>query len=351
MHYLVIQMKLKPICAEFSIDNAGYNKFVNNFAALNHKTNTAAEICYSNSRLSLLSQQAKWRQIRKATGKLIDEFIIEAYKKLFIDLLVQCGANEPTSALQFCGIKPSNEAICFEANPYVAEKFNNIPLSSNVKYFNLGLGHELGKLNFYIPKNHPKAWTLQGTFTPAKHLEYLEPIKVPVDKLDNLLPPIISINQIKFNRFPAISLLIDVEGFSWNLLQGSKNILRLDSIKLIFIEVQNENFYWDSEKNAYQITEYLESFNFVPVVRDYPTAQLYNMVFVKKQELHHLTKLIDSYWLKFSLIKPGMFESKDPKFYASKLKKILLVITPTRFHKSLHRFLAYSGSKSSLDFE
>lgn len=344
-------MRSKRICIEFTIERIGYNKVVNNFAALNQKINTASEICYSNSRFRLLSQQAKWRQIQKASGKLIDEFIIQAYKKLSIDLLVQCGANEPTSALQFCRIKPNNEAICFEANPYVAEKFINIPLSSNIKYINLGLGHKLGELNFYIPKNHPKAWTLQGTFTPAKHLQYQEPIKVPIDKLDNLLPPLIRINQIKFNKFPAISLLIDVEGFSWNLLKGSKNILRLDSIKLIFIEVQNENFYWDTEKNAYQITEYLESFDFVPVVRDYPTAQLYNIVFVKKQELHHLTELINSFWLNFSLIKPGVFESKDPKFYASKLKKILLVITPTRFHKFLHRMLAFAGSKSSLDFE
>ena len=99
---------------------------MNNFNSLNRDTMIAAGICFSNRKLALLTKQARWRQIRIETGKLIDNFILKSYEQLSIELLIQCGANKPTSALDFCRINPVNNAICFEANPYVAQKLSLI---------------------------------------------------------------------------------------------------------------------------------------------------------------------------------------------------------------------------------
>jgi FkbM family methyltransferase len=307
----------------------------------------AAGVCFSNRKFALLTKQARWRQIRIETGKLIESFILKAYEQLSIELLIQCGANEPTSALNFCNINSVNKAICFEANPYVAQKFINQPLNRNLKYINMGLGSAPDKLKFFIPKGHPKEWSLQGTFSPAKHLDYSESFEVEIDALDSVILPLLNIDLLSPGKLAATALLIDVEGFSWNVLQGSKKILGLKSTKIIFIELQDGNFYWENEKNARQISDFLESYDFIPIVRDCPAAQLYNIVFVKREELEKLTELIDSYWFNFTQIKPSFFERKDPRYYLSKIKKLLFSAMPNGLHKNLHKIFAVFGSKSS----
>ena len=307
----------------------------------------AAGICFSNRKLALLTKQARWRQIRIETGKLIDNFILKSYEQLSIELLIQCGANEPTSALDFCRINPVNNAICFEANPYVAQKYSSDLPDNNIKYINIGLGREPDKLKFFIPSGHPKEWSLQGSFSPAKHLNYSESFEVKVDALDNLLPPLLDIDPASLDKLTSTALLIDVEGFSWNVLQGSRKILGLKSTKIIFIEVQDENFYWENERNAMQISDFLADYDFVPIVRDCPTAKLYNIVFVKRPEIEKLTELIDSYWFDFTQIRPSFFEHKDPRFYLSSVKKLMFPLIPKIFHNNLHKIFAFFGSKSS----
>jgi FkbM family methyltransferase len=319
---------------------------MNNFNSLNRDTMIAAGVCFSNRRLAFLTEQARWRQIRIETGKLIDGFILKAYQKLSIELLIQCGANKPTEALDFCEINPVNKAICFEANPYVAQKYTNA-LPENINYINVGLGSGPGELIFHIPVGNQKELSLQGSFSPAKHLNYHESFEVQVDTLDNLLPPLLDIDLASLDNLANTALLIDVEGFSWNVLQGSKKILGLESTKIIFIEVQNDNFYWENEKNARQISDFLADYDFVPIVRDYPTAPLYNIVFVKRIELDKLTQLIDSYWFDFTQIKPNFFERRNPRYYFSIGKKLLFIVMPGCFHNYLHKIFALFGSKSS----
>ena len=320
---------------------------MSNFENLNRDAMIAAGICYSNRKLALLSKQARWRQVRIETGKLLETFARQVYKRLSLELLVQCGANEPSSAMSFCQIRSGNSAICFEANPYIAQKYIKNYENSNIKYLNVGLGSQPGSLNFHIPENHPKDWTLQGTFAPSKQLKYYEPFEIEINSLDNLLPPILNLNGLKDGEFPKSALLIDVEGFSWEVLQGAKKILGLDSTKVIFIEVQDDNHYWENEKNARQISEFLESYGFMPIVRDYPTAPLYNIVFVKNSELDKLTDLVNSFWFDFTQIRPSFLETKDPRLFLSKIKKMGFLLIPKAFHKYLHNFFALLGSKSS----
>lgn len=320
---------------------------MNNLNSLNRDTMIATGICFSNRKFALLTKQARWRQIRIETGKLIENFILKVYERLPVELLIQCGANEPISALDFCKISPRNNAICFEANPYVAQKYTNSDHVNNLKYINVGLGSEPSKLKFFIPEGHPKEWSLQGSFSPAKHLNYSESFDVKVDALDNLLPPLLNIDPINLDKLACTALLIDVEGFSWNVLQGAKKILGLESTKVIFIELQDENFYWENEKNAQQISDFLADYDFIPIVRDYPAAPLFNVVFVKRIELDKLTELIDSYWFSFTQIKPSFFERKDPRYYLSKIKKVFFSAMPNGLHKNLHKIFAFFGSKSS----
>lgn len=314
---------------------------------LNRDTMISAGICFTNRKFALLTKKARWRQIRIGTGNLIENFILDAYKKLSIEILVQCGANEPTSALNFCQIRSGNQAICFDANPYIANKYIAINKNPRIKYFNMGLGKGAGKLKFYIPDNHPKDWSLQGTFLPTKQLTYSEPFEVEVNSLDSQLPSLLNIDGFTADKFPKTALLIDVEGFSWEVLQGAKEVLKLDTTKVIFIEVQDGNYYWEQEKNAQQISNFLESYGFTPIVRDYPTAPLYNIIFVKNSEIENLTEMIDDFWFKFTQIKPGFIELKDPRILLSKIKKIVFLIMPKTLHQRVHRFFVLFGSKSS----
>ena len=320
---------------------------MSSFISLNRDTMIATGICYGNRKFALLTKQARWRQIRIETGKLIESFVTDVYKKLSIELLIQCGANEPSSAINFCNINPNNRAICFEANPYIANKYMANDKNQNVKYLNIGLGSEPGVLKFYIPKNHPKEWTLQGTFSPTKQLNYQEPFEIEINTLDNLIPKSLEFKNFKSKNFPNTALLIDVEGFSWKVLQGAKKILELNTTKVIFIEVQDDYYYWENEKNAKQICEFLEDYGFKPIVRDYPTAPLYNIVFIKHDELDNLNELINAYWFNFTQIKPNYIEIKDPRILLSKVKQIVIFITPKFFHKFLHYFFRIMGSKSS----
>ena len=309
----------------------------------------AAGSCYSNRKFALLTSQARWTQVRIETGKLIEKFIMDIYKKLSIELLVQCGANEPTSAVKFSQIQAGNKSICFEANPYIAKKYMIDNDSQRVRYFNIGLGKNAGKLNFYIPEGHPRDWTLQGTFSPAKHLKYSEFIEIEINSLDNLIPSLLNLDGFPVNSFPKTALLIDVEGFSWEVLQGSKEILNLKTTQVIFIEVQDGNTYWEHEKNGQQISNFLESYGFTPIARDYPTAAIYNIIFVKNSELDLLTDLIDAFWFNFTQIKPSYIEFKDPKILLSKLKALVLFLLPRNLHKSAHKFFATLGSRSSVN--
>lgn len=320
---------------------------MSNFEILNRDAMLAAGICYSNRKLALLSKQARWRQVRIETGKLLETFAMQVYKRLSLELLIQCGANEPSSAVSFCQIRSGNRAICFEANPYIAQKYMTHYENSNIKYLNVGLGSRPGSLNFYIPENHPKDWTLQGTFAPSKQLKYHEPFEIKINSLDNLLPSILNLNDLQGSEFPKSALLIDVEGFSWEVLQGAKKILELDSTKVIFVEVQDNNHYWEDERNARQISEFLENYGFMPIIRDYPTAPLYNIVFVKESELDKLTDLVNSFWFNFTQIRPSFIEIKDPRLFLSKIKKMGFLLIPKVLHKYLHKFFAFLGSKSS----
>jgi FkbM family methyltransferase len=216
-----------------------------------------------------------------------------------------------------------------------------------IKYLNVGLGKSAGKLDFYIPDNHPKDWTLQGTFSPTKQLTYSESFEVEVASLDSQLPSLLDIKGFNADNFPKTALLIDVEGFSWEVLQGAKEILNLDTTKVIFIEVQDSNYYWEQEKNALQISDFLESYGFTPIVRDYPTAPLYNVIFVKNSEIEILAEIIDEFWFKFTEIKPGFIELKDPRILLSKIKKLILRLIPKTLHQYVHNFFVLLGSKSS----
>jgi FkbM family methyltransferase len=320
---------------------------MNQLLNLNRDTMISAGVCFSNRKFALLTKKARWRQIRIGTGNLIENFIIDVYKKLSIELLVQCGANEPTSAINFCQIRSGNQAICFEANPYIANKYMTINKNPRIKYLNMGLGMGVGKLNFYIPDNHPKDWTLQGTFSPTKQLTYSESFEVEVTSLDSQLPSLLDIKGFDADDFPKTALLIDVEGFSWEVLQGAKETLNLDTTKVIFIEVQDSNYYWEQEKNALQISNFLESYGFTPIVRDYPTAPLYNIIFVKNSEIEKLAEIIDVFWFKFTQIKPGFIELKDPRIILSKIKKVILLLIPKTLHQYVHNFFVLLGSKSS----
>jgi FkbM family methyltransferase len=207
---------------------------MNNLIDLNRHTIAITSICFKNRKLALLSSQARLRNIRIETGKLIEKYFFDICDNLSINLLVECGAHDAAISVKFCSKDNDRQAIGFEANPFVVARFGPYIKNENIKYLNIGLAEHPGTLTLNIPSHSPKSWTPQSSFARNLEFDKFDTVNVPVDNLDNLI--------LKYNSelgTTCAAIWIDVEGFGWEVLNGAKSLLSSNLYKVIFIEVQD----------------------------------------------------------------------------------------------------------------
>lgn len=231
-------------------------------------------------------------------------------------------------------------AIAFEANPYVYARIQTSIKSGLVEYVNLGLASKPGALQLNIPTHQPRSWSMQSSFNKTFEFSNFETVAVKVDNLDNRV-------LSKVAMTPS-AIWIDVEGYGYSVLEGASKILGNRNCKLIFIEVQ-DRAYWDNERNAMEICEYLSRFNFVLLVRDSPWAELYNIVFVKADAIGKTLTLTNRFWFDSSRIRPSFLDRKPLRHYLSLLKKSILELSGDRLGRIIHKISRIFGSKSSGD--
>ena len=318
---------------------------MNRFTQLNQQTIVSTSIAFQNRKLALLSKNARLRNIRIKTGIIIENFFFSVCEKLSIYALVECGAHDGSISVKFCGDNTEKYAISFEANPFVVERFSSTIINKNIQYLNFGLAKTPGILQLNIPSHSPKSWTPQSSFNRNLTFNEFSQIDVKVDTLDNLISQYF-FKPISVNK----AIWIDVEGFGWEVLNGATNLLSSQMYPIIFMEVQDQAV-WENERNASEICEYLENYGYVPVVRDCPLANLYNIVFVKKEFVDQISELINIYWLDFASIKPGFYEKKSLRTQIGDIKKKIILTSPNFSKKYMHKIFAKLGSRSSKDFE
>ncbi len=318
---------------------------MNSLINLNQHTIAVTGVCFKNRRIALLSKQARLRNIRIETGKLIEKYFFDVCDILSINSLVECGAHDAAISVKFCAKGSDRHALSFEANPYVVARFGPDIKNAHIKYLNIGLAEHPGILKLKIPSHSPKSWTPQSSFARNLEFDKFETVDVVVENLDNLTSEYNS--QLETT---SAAIWIDVEGFGWEVLNGAKKILSSNLYKVIFIEVQDKTL-WENERTASQICSFLENYNYVPIVRDCPLASLYNIVFVKKEYTEKILELTNNFWFDFSRIKPAFYEKRSPRALIGRTKNRLISFSPNLFKKILHKSFAILGSKSSKEIE
>lgn len=309
------------------------------FLRINQQACESLGIAFRNRKLAFLTERGRLKQLRIQTGFLIEEYFFNLCTVLKVNLLIECGAHDATTSMKFTKTQ-GRSALAFEANPYVYERFKSNINPRLIEYVNIGLASQPGSLQLNIPSHTPKSWSMQSSFSKTIEFSDFEQVTVNVDSLDNLASRKIEVT--------STALWIDVEGFGYSVLEGASEILRNKNCKLIFIEVQDRAF-WDNEQNALEICKYLSDFDFIPIVRDCPLADLYNIIFVKSPEIGKILTITNRFWFDSTRIRPIFWDARPFRFYLSLLKRFILFLGARRFDATIHRISKFFGSRSSSD--
>jgi hypothetical protein len=90
-----------------------------------------------------------------------------------------------------------------------------------------------------------------------------------------------------------------VDGLGGKVIEGANHILENANARLIYIEVQDNQAYYEDESSAIDIARRLANFGFVPIARDYPVANLYNLLFIKVDDLRTCTTTLSKFWVQY----------------------------------------------------
>lgn len=153
------------------------------------------------------------------------------------DKFIDIGANVGSYTILAAG-HVGAQTISFEPVPQTFQWLNkNIHLNKIefiVQSFNMALGSEKGSLNFSSNED------------AMNHVVNEGGIKVPVDTLDNIT-----------QNFQPTMIKIDVEGWETEVIKGAENTLKMDSLKVIIIELfgLGNNYGFDEKKVDSQLKE------------------------------------------------------------------------------------------------
>lgn len=292
------------------------------------------------SRLSVLSTSRREFLIRNAYGKSTIELFFRLNRNLGISHLIECGANDASVSRRFLEEKEGRSALAIEANPFVYA--NYLALNSNyptLDYKQLGLSNKKGYMDFFIPNVTDKSQSIFGSFQklPEFYTDYTS-VEVELNTLDSL--------QMIRKKVSPSAMWVDVEGEAYKVFSGARKLLDSGYVKLIYCEVQ-ESVHYKNEKSAIEIAEYLGKFGFVPIARDFPLANLYNLLFIHKDSMKDAISTLNSYWSSLSEIRAPAIEIRAPRESFAKLKKKIFGYIPKPLEFVAHKLFALAGSNSS----
>lgn len=221
------------------------------------------------------------RGLRQKTGSLLADAFLALAIEFAPELSVEIGAHEASFSVRLKRSRPQIEALAFEANPYVFEKYltelDSYPES--VKYMNAAICNQTGSVDIYIPTvwphgSFPKTNAISSLLPRAnKHFEY-EIARVPAYTLDD------AVQDITFREAVA---WIDVEGAQRDVIEGASKFLSRASA--VYIEVETTEV-WSGQTMANDVSELLSQYGLVPVLRDNLAKRQFNEIYIKDSEQH-----------------------------------------------------------------
>jgi FkbM family methyltransferase len=295
------------------------------------------------SKYCLLSSNRREFLIRNEFGKKTVELFFDLSLRFNASRIIECGANDATVSRRFIREAQGRSAIAIEANPFVYNHFKTLNSMEGINYLQMGLSNRRTLLEFNIPKVTELSTSIFGSFQklPKYYSDY-STVRIEADRLDNIIR--------QNSKTDAVSVMwIDVEGEAFKVLLGASRTLSSESLKMIYIEVQEADHYRD-EKRAIEIASFLESYGFTPVARDFPLAELYNLLFLKDSTLINSIPVLSDYWASLEGIKAPKIEFRKPLITLSKIKTGIFKFAPKPLHDFLHLLFAFAGSRSSKNY-
>lgn len=191
-----------------------------------------------------------------------------AYKFLEIQQVIQpsttieIGSYDGWFSKKIKSTIPNCESIAFEANPHVFHRFYDY--YKGVDFRNLAISNKIGEIDFF------HGGFLDGSNSTKRHEDWTgrESFKVKSSTLDSQA-------EGKNN----ISLWVDVEGASEEVLTGGKNTLK--NVNSIYIEVESK-VCWENQWIKNDVISYLEQFNLVPIAEEGQYYYNSNLIFLRK---------------------------------------------------------------------
>jgi FkbM family methyltransferase len=215
------------------------------------------------------------RGLRQQTGSLLEDAFLALAIETAPDLSVEIGAHEASFSARLKRSCPQVQAIAFEANPHVFEKYLHAPDNSleTVQYKNAAICSSTGFVDLYIPTKWSK-----GSFNKSnaissllprtnKQFEY-EKVSVPALTLDDALANIDFCNAVAW---------IDVEGAQREIIKSGTKFFSHASA--IYIEVETVVI-WKGQIIADEVSNLLAPHGFVPIIRDNLANIQFNQVYI-----------------------------------------------------------------------
>lgn len=219
------------------------------------------------------------RGLRQQTGSLLEDAFLALAIEFAPDLSVEIGAHEASFSARLKRNRPQVQALAFEANPYVFEKYLNAPDNSinSIEYKNVAICNKTGFVDLYIPTKWPKGsfgkTNAISSLLPRtnKHFEY-EIVRVPALTLDDAL------DNIDFRKAIA---WIDVEGGQRDVIEAAPKFFSQASA--IYIEVETTEV-WSGQTMVDEVSNLLAPHGFVPVLRDNLAEIQFNKIYIKNNK-------------------------------------------------------------------
>ncbi len=174
--------------------------------------------------------------------------------------IVDVGANRGQSAKFFSRVFNNHEIYCFEANPNLVEKLRKKTKNINRKIFCIALGNESKETEFNICVLDAISTLSNPNLKSSYNIFKSKILKTDVSKLYKKINVRMQLLDSYFekNQIKAMDILkIDVEGFEYQVLIGSKLIISSLKPRVIQVEVhhndqyQNYNPYLEILLNSY----------------------------------------------------------------------------------------------------
>jgi len=308
------------------------------FSSVLQASSVAYGISYSQRKFTLLTKADRNYLLQSATGVLMENLFFNLSKKLQCNQIIECGAHDAITSRRFVN-ENSGIALAIEANPFVYAKYQNQYTNSRVDYRSIGLAKTPAKLEMNIPGHHTDESSLEGSLKKRDDFKNYRTVEINVDTLDNVSGNFIDTNPT--------CLWIDVEGLGGEVLEGAQKVLSNSNLKMIYIEVQEDQAYYSDEPSALQISEMLAHYEFVPVARDYPASNLYNLLFVKASCLGTCSPELSNFWINYSNLVVPFVRLRSPRDLVSLLKKKLVGTSLSSKPSITDHLFSLAGSKSS----